>query len=99
MLAIIYRAWLQPEKEALYLQLWKKISHYFVTERGALGSCLHQSEDGYWVIYSRWPIKPPGKPHGQAKTLRHRSNYPMISKPTSSPLKSALMKKEHFHVS
>ena len=57
MLAIIYRAWIHPEKESLYQQLWNNISEYFIKERGALGSCLHQSEEGYWVIYSRWPDK------------------------------------------
>ena len=25
--------------------------------RGALGSRLHQSEDGYWVAYAQWPSR------------------------------------------
>ncbi|HEX4045258.1 MAG TPA: hypothetical protein VHZ76_06305 [Gammaproteobacteria bacterium] len=37
--------------------LWNQIANYFVKYRGALGSCLHKTEEGYWLAYSRWPNK------------------------------------------
>ena len=55
MFAVIYRAWIYPKKEQQYQQLWQEIARYFVRYRGAIGSCLHQTTDGYWLAYSRWP--------------------------------------------
>ena len=57
MIAVIYRAWVRPGQEERYGQLWRLIADYFVSNRGALGSTLHRSEEGYFVIYSRWPDK------------------------------------------
>jgi hypothetical protein len=57
MFAVIYRAYLHPATEAVYQQQWHKVAHYFVTHCGALGSCLHKTEEGYWLAYSRWPNK------------------------------------------
>jgi hypothetical protein len=34
-----------------------KTGSYFREHRGALGSCLHKTEDGLWLAYSRWPDK------------------------------------------
>jgi hypothetical protein len=55
MFAAIYRSWLRADSEAPYLQCWQQIADYFVSQRGAIGSCLHQTEPGYWLAYSRWP--------------------------------------------
>lgn len=55
MIAVIYRFHLQPHQEETYKKLWNTIASYFVTHRGALGSCLHKGPDGLWVAYSRWP--------------------------------------------
>jgi len=57
MFAVIYRGWLFEDKEAEYQKLWHVIANYFVERRGAIGSCLHKTEDGYWLAYSRWPDK------------------------------------------
>lgn len=57
MFAVIYRAYIKPGYETEYQKLWHKIATYFVEKRGALGSCLHRTEDGMWVAYSRWPDK------------------------------------------
>ena len=57
MFAVIYRAWVLPGKEAQYQALWQTIANYFVAERGAIGSCLHQTSAGYYLAYSRWPNK------------------------------------------
>lgn len=55
MFAVIYQGYLKPDREPDYLAAWRKIANYFVEHRGALGSALHQAEDGRWVAYSRWP--------------------------------------------
>ena len=57
MFAVLYRGYVKPNCEAEYKKLWHKIADYFITKRGAIGSCLHQTEDGLWVAYSRWPDK------------------------------------------
>ncbi|MGB0934974.1 MAG: hypothetical protein ACPGXY_02805 [Alphaproteobacteria bacterium] len=57
MFAVIYRGYLLPGTEATYKSHWNTIATYFVDHRGALGSCLHQTEEGMWVAYSRWPDK------------------------------------------
>jgi hypothetical protein len=57
MIAIIYRGYLKPNREADYRRAWHIVASYFVEKRGALGSCLHQAADGMWVAYSRWPDK------------------------------------------
>ncbi len=57
MFAIIYRGYINEGKELEFQKLWHKISAYFVKERGALGSSLHKTEEGYWLAYSRWPDK------------------------------------------
>ncbi len=55
MFCVIYRAWVFPEKEEPYQKYWHIIANYFVKHRGAIGSCLHKTEEGYWLAYSRWP--------------------------------------------
>ena len=57
MFAVIYRGYLKPGMENDYKRLWSIIANYFVNHRGAIGSCLHQAEDGMWLAYSRWPDK------------------------------------------
>lgn len=53
--AVIYRFALLPGKEKRYQQLWHKVSNYFVNSKGAIGSTLHKTHEGYWLAYSRWP--------------------------------------------
>lgn len=57
MFAVIYRSYIKPEKETEYQQLWQQIAAYFKQHCGALGSCLHKTEEGIWLAYSRWPDK------------------------------------------
>lgn len=57
MFAVIYRSYIKPEQEEEYQQLWNQVATYFIQHRGALGSCLHKTEDGLWLAYSRWPDK------------------------------------------
>lgn len=52
--AVIYRGYLKPHTENEYKQAWKTVATYFVEHKGALGSCLHKTEEGMWVAYSRW---------------------------------------------
>jgi hypothetical protein len=55
MIAVMYRSYVKSGREEEYQILWKRIATYFVEKRGAIGSCLHKTEEGYWLIYSRWP--------------------------------------------
>lgn len=57
MFAVIYRSYIKPELEIEYQRLWKQIANYFIKYRGAIGSCLHKTEEGIWLAYSRWPDK------------------------------------------
>lgn len=57
MFAVIYRGSILPGREADYQQAWNQVATYFKESRGALGSCLHKSEAGEWIAYSRWPDK------------------------------------------
>jgi hypothetical protein len=57
MFAIIYRSYVLPGYESQYKDNWYTIANYFVKYRGAIGSCLHQAEDGMYLAYSRWPDK------------------------------------------
>ena len=57
MFAVIYRGKVAKNKEADYVQSWKIIARFFIQSCGAIGSCLHQAEDGTWLAYSRWPSK------------------------------------------
>lgn len=57
MFAVIYQGYLKPGREEEYQKAWHQIASYFVSKRGAIGSCLHKAEDGKWIAYSRWPDK------------------------------------------
>ncbi|MGG6463674.1 antibiotic biosynthesis monooxygenase family protein [Solilutibacter silvestris] len=52
---VIYRARVHPDKEALYVSAWSKLTRLLRTERGALGSRLHKGNDGIWYAYAQWP--------------------------------------------
>lgn len=55
MFAVIYRTYLKPDQEEAYQGLWNQVATYFIQYRGALGSCLHKTDEGFWLAYSRWP--------------------------------------------
>lgn len=55
MFAVIYQCYIKSGREAEYREAWDVAARYFVERRGAIGSCLHQTPDGLWVAYSRWP--------------------------------------------
>ena len=57
MFAVIYQGYVKAGCEAEYKKLWHKVACYFIERRGAIGSCLHQTEEGLWLAYSRWPDK------------------------------------------
>ena len=57
MFAVIYQTYVKPEYETEYQILWQEIATYFIQYCGALGSCLHKTEEGLWLAYSRWPDK------------------------------------------
>lgn len=55
--AVIYQGYVKQGRELEYQSAWHKIAAYFSEKRGALGSCLHHTDDNLWVAYSRWPDK------------------------------------------
>ena len=55
MIAVLYQFHLRPGTEDGYKKLRRQVVSYFKEHRGALGSSLHQCEDGLWMAYSRWP--------------------------------------------
>ena len=55
MFAVIYQGYIKTDREDDYKKSWHKIATYFTKHRGAIGSCLHQAENGLWLAYSRWP--------------------------------------------
>lgn len=55
MFTVIYRSYVIPGREEEYKKLWHQIANYFVNQRGAIGSMLNYSDDGYFLAYSRWP--------------------------------------------
>lgn len=57
MFAVIYRSHIKLGLEDKYQKLWHEVASYFMQHRGAIGSCLHKTEDGTWIAYSRWPDK------------------------------------------
>lgn len=52
---VIYRWRLHPGQEALFREHWARNSQEFIRRCGALGSRLHQADDGTWVAYAQWP--------------------------------------------
>ena len=57
MFAVIYRAFIKPGLEMEYQEAWRQVASYFINYRGALGSCLHKTNEGMWLAYSRLPDK------------------------------------------
>jgi len=57
MFAVLYKAHIHPGSEEEYKKLWNQIATHFIDHRGALGSCLHKTSEGEWIMYSRWPDK------------------------------------------
>lgn len=57
MFAVIYRGFVDPDNEKDYQHCWHIVADYFIKQCGAIGSCLHKTDEGYWLAYSRWPDK------------------------------------------
>ena len=55
--AVIYRWRLKAGLEPQFVENWSKATELIMKERGALGSRLHQAEDGTWISYAQWPSK------------------------------------------
>ncbi len=55
--AVIYRWRIRGGLEEQFQQAWETVTKALLTKSGALGSRLHQAEDGSWVAYAQWPTK------------------------------------------
>ena len=52
---VLYRWRLNPGMERQFQQAWEQATPLLMRQRGALGSRLHQAEDGTWFAYAQWP--------------------------------------------
>ncbi|MEN1961441.1 antibiotic biosynthesis monooxygenase [Luteimonas sp. MJ246] len=52
---VLYRWRLHPGSENSFVQAWSRVSDLLRSERGSLGSRLHQGSDGLWYGYAQWP--------------------------------------------
>lgn len=57
MIAVLYRVILKHGRETEFQEHWRTLTHYYIGEKGSLGSCLHKTEENLWIAYSRWPNK------------------------------------------
>jgi len=55
--AVIYHWRIRNGLEEQFQQAWATTTELFRAERGALGSRLHQVDDGTWVAYAQWPTR------------------------------------------
>ncbi|MFJ9825226.1 hypothetical protein ACIRSU_12750 [Streptomyces sp. NPDC101160] len=55
MFAVIYRWRLQPGLEEQFVEGWHRVTAAIRLRCGSYGSRLHQTDDGTWVAYARWP--------------------------------------------
>ncbi len=52
---VLYRWRLHPGSEPSFVRAWSRVSEKLRSERGSLGSRLHQGSDGLWYSYAQWP--------------------------------------------
>ena len=83
MFAVIYRSKLKPNCEELFKASWRTIANYFVAHHGAIGSCLHKTDDGYWITYSRWPSR-------EARDAVWSSDDKKVSQPFPADIQAAV---------
>lgn len=90
MFAVIYRGYVKPHLETQYKEYWKIVASYFVNERGALESTLHQTEDGMWVAYSKWPDKTTRNASWPGNKEKINSEIPLNMQEAIAGLKACL---------
>ncbi len=96
MFAVIYQAYIKPEKEEEYQKLWHQIAAYFVEKRGALGSTLHKMENGMWLAYSRWPDKKTRDASWSSDDNAGKEGIPLEIKHASEQLKNCIDRERDF---
>ncbi|MEN3334618.1 MAG: hypothetical protein V7641_3983 [Blastocatellia bacterium] len=55
MFVVIYRWKIKQGMEEQFRAAWSKATQAIVLRYGALGSRLHQADDGSWLAYAQWP--------------------------------------------
>jgi len=53
--AVIYRWRIRDGHEDRFQRAWATLTEALKARRGALGSRVHQGEDGLWIAYAQWP--------------------------------------------
>lgn len=87
MIAVIYQGYIKPGREEEYQQLWHHVASYFKKHCGAIGSTLHQTDEGMWVAYSRWPDE---KTRHQSWINDDNPNIPLEMKAIITQLKDCI---------
>lgn len=57
MFVVIYRWKIKPGREVEFRSAWSKATRAIAFRYGALGSRLHQADDGSWLAYAQWPSR------------------------------------------
>lgn len=96
MFAVIYRSYLKKNKKEAYKNAWRLIAEYFIEEKGALGSCLHQTHDGMWVAYSRWRSQEARDAAWPKNIEAIDGNYPQFIKDAIRTLKKCVDEKKQL---
>ena len=52
--AVLYRWRLHAGTEESFVRAWSRVSELLLSERGSLGSRLHQGPEGWWYSYAQW---------------------------------------------
>ena len=55
MFVVLYRWRIKPGQEEQFRAAWARATEKITARYGALGSRLHQVDDGSWLAYAQWP--------------------------------------------
>ena len=55
MFVVLYRWRIKPDHEEQFRAAWTRATEKITARYGALGSRLHQVDDGSWLAYAQWP--------------------------------------------
>jgi len=55
--AVLYQWEIKPGKVRQFAAAWSEMTEALRSQRGALGSRLHRSEQGTWMAYAQWPTR------------------------------------------
>lgn len=66
---VVYRWKLRQGLEPQFIDAWTRGTKLILQKRGALGSRLHQADDGTWYAYAQWPSRAAWEAHRAAASV------------------------------